>query len=104
MRGSTASVTYGTFVTRARTSRWSPSTRTCSAAHSSAASPPATISAPEVSPRWCGTSSTISRAPGRPAAANRPASTRCPVPSIVTANRVAGSSARPNSSAGYDRA
>ena len=77
---------------------------TRSAAHSSAASPPSTISAPEASPRWCGTSSTISRAPGRPSAANRPASTRCLVPSIVTANRVTGSSARPNTSAGYDPA
>ena len=86
------------------TSRWSPAGQTCSAEHSSAASPPSTIRAPDAGPRRCGTSPSISRAAGRPAAANRPASTRWPAPSSTTANRVTGSSARPNSSAGYDSA
>jgi hypothetical protein len=85
-------------------SRWSPAGIRCSAEHSSAASPPSTISAPEAGPRRWGTSSSISRAPGRPEAAKRPASTRCPADSNVTANPVTGSSARPNSSAGYDPA
>jgi hypothetical protein len=76
----------------------------CSAEHSSAARPASTISAPEDGPRRCGTSPSISRAPGRPDAANRPASTRCPAASTTTAKAVTGSCARPNSSARYDPA
>src|SRR5579863_3256816 len=54
------------------TSRWSPAGKTCTTEHSSAARPASTISAPESGPRRCGTSSSISRAPGRFAAAGRP--------------------------------
>ena len=100
MSGSPEPATYTTPVTPARTRRWSPAVTSRSAEHSSAARPPSTISAPEPGPRRCGTSSSISRAPGRPEAANRPASTRCPAESSVAANRVTGSSGRLNSSAG----
>ena len=93
----------GTRVTRARTSRWSRAEMTRSAANSSAASPPATISAPEASPRWCATSSIISLAPRLPRRREPPGQHRCLCPSIVTANRVTGSSPRPNNSAGDDR-
>src|SRR5512146_1298061 len=102
MRGSPAAVWYGTPVTPAMTSRWSPAVTSRSAEHSSAVRPPSGISAPDAGPRRCGTSSSISRAAGRPEAANRPASTRCPPASSVTANRVTGSSGRLNSSAGEE--
>ena len=62
--------------------------------HSSAARPPDGISAPDAAPRACGTASRISRALGRPAAANWPAITFCADDSSVTANRAAGNEGR----------
>ena len=91
---------YATLVTAEMTSRWSPAGTRRATVHSSAASPPEGISAPDKSPRTCGTSSSSSRALGRPAAANRPASIFCDAESSVTAKPAAGSDGLLSTSAG----
>ena len=60
------------------------------------------MSAPDFSPRECGTSSSMRRAAGRPTAANRPASMRWSTASSVTANGAGPT--RPSTSAGYESA
>jgi hypothetical protein len=87
-------------MTEAITSRWSPAGTRRATEHSSAASPSDGISAPDREPRSCGTSSSASRALGRPSAANRPASIFCAADSSVTANRAAGSDGLLSTSAG----
>jgi hypothetical protein len=58
------------------------------------------MSAPENAPRACGVAARISRAPGRPSAANWPAITFWEADSSVTANVKAGIEGRLSTSAG----